>query len=166
LTIEERGKMRTVWTLLIGLIASVSGVLLLVWLLWRLWTGDEEKVATVVEIEVPEGQPEAPVEAGEEGRDVVVPSRVEEPSSLEEADDLTVIGGIGPKISQVLRDAGVATFAQLAAIDADSIQAILTAADPRLGRLADPGTWPAQAALAAEGDLEALSDLQDELKSG
>jgi predicted flap endonuclease-1-like 5' DNA nuclease len=165
---EEKGEMRTVVAVLIGLIVAFSGVLLLLWWLWRLWAGDQKEAPAVIEIEVPEAEPvEVAVETGEEEAErTMVPARLDAPSSPVEADDLKLIEGIGPKISQVLREAGVATFAQLAAADADSIQAILTAADPRLGRLADPSTWPAQAALAAEGSWEALGDLQGELKGG
>lgn len=152
---------------LIGLIVAVSGVLLLGWLLWRLWARDEEEISPVVEIEIPEAPPAEPsVEVGEEDQDALLSVEAETPSPPEEVDDLKAIEGIGPKISQVLREAGVATFAELASLDADGIQAILTAADPRLGRLADASTWPAQAALAADGDWEALSSFQAELKGG
>jgi hypothetical protein len=65
-----------------------------------------------------------------------------------------------------LQDAGIGTFSDLARTDAQRIQAILVERDPRLGRLADPGTWPEQAALAASGDWEALAALQGELKGG
>jgi predicted flap endonuclease-1-like 5' DNA nuclease len=160
--------MRTGVAVLIGLIVAVSGVLVLVWLLWRLWAGDQKEAPAMIEIEVPEAEPvEVPIEMEkQEGQGGPLPVRHEAPSLSEEADDLKRIEGIGPKISQVLQEAGMATFAQLAAADADSIEAILTAVDPRLGRLADPSTWPAQAALAAEGDWEALADLQGELKGG
>ena len=164
---NKKGEMRIMLTVLIGLIVAVSGVLLLGWLLWQLWARDEEEVSPVVEIEIPEAPPaEPPVEVVEEDQDAVPSVRAEAPPAPEEGDDLKVIEGIGPKISQVLREAGVATFGELASLDADGIQAILTAADPRLGRLADPSTWPAQAALAADGDWEALSNFQAELKGG
>lgn len=160
--------MRNVLSVLFGMIVAISGVLLLAWLLRRLWAGDQEEVPAVIEIEIPDAGPaEMAVEAREEvGRDARVSARDEAPTLAEEADDLKVVEGIGPKISQVLREAGVVTFAQLAAIDANDIEAILSASDPRLGRLADPSTWPAQAALAAGGDWEALEKLQGELKGG
>ena len=82
------------------------------------------------------------------------------------ADDLKLIEGIGPKIASVLQEAGVGTFAALAAADADRLQAILREADPRLLRLADPATWPEQARLAAAGEWEALTRMQQELKGG
>lgn len=157
-----------IWAVLIGLIVTVSGVLMLAWLLWRLWRGDETEAPEVIEIEVPEPEPvraALEVEVQEE-EETPAPTDHKAPLAPEMADDLKVIEGIGPKISQVLREGGIATFAQLAGTDAETIRVTLEAADPRLGRLADPSTWPAQAALAAEGKWEALADLQGELKGG
>lgn len=157
--------MRTFVAVLIGLMAAASGVLLLAWLLWRLWTEDREVPPAVIEIEVPDVQGvEAPTEMEAEGPSALAVS--EAPTPAVEADDLKAIEGIGPKISQVLRDAGIVTFAQLADTEVDDLQEILEAADPRLGRLADPSTWPDQAALAAEGQWEALGDLQGGLQRG
>ena len=82
------------------------------------------------------------------------------------ADDLKLIEGIGPKIASVLQEAGVGTFAALAAADADRLQAILREADPRLLRLADPATWPEQARLAAAGEWDALTEFQSTLRGG
>ncbi len=83
-----------------------------------------------------------------------------------EPDDLKRIEGIGPKIAAVLHEAGIQTFAQLAATDVERLKQILEARDPNLLRLADPGTWPEQASLAADGEWTALAKLQDELKGG
>jgi ribosomal protein L30 len=90
---------------------------------------------------------------------------VAEPVAAEPAaaDDLAVIEGIGPKIADVLRAAGIDTFAQLAATDSASLTEILQAAGLRL---AAPDTWPEQAALAAAGNWEELQQLQDRLKGG
>ncbi|MBN1315435.1 MAG: DUF4332 domain-containing protein [Anaerolineales bacterium] len=95
----------------------------------------------------------------------------EKPSSIPEQpvepivpDDLAKIEGIGPKISSVLQEAGITTFAQLAETDVARIEEILDK-DTRL-RLANPSTWPKQAALAAAGDWEGLEVLQDQLKGG
>lgn len=79
------------------------------------------------------------------------------------AEDLTVIEGIGPKIAGLLRAAGITTLAELAAADVNRLRDILLAA--RL-RLADPGSWPEQARLAAAGDWDALKLLQGQLKGG
>jgi NADH-quinone oxidoreductase subunit I len=83
-----------------------------------------------------------------------------------EPDDLARIEGIGPKISKVLQDAGIKTFAQLADTEVDRIKQILEDADPKLLRLADPTTWPRQAKLAAAGKWEALEKWQARLKGG
>ncbi len=80
-----------------------------------------------------------------------------------EPDDLKKIEGIGPKTEAVLNEHGITTFAQLAAAGAEKIQAILDEAGLRLG---DPTTWSEQAALAAKGQWEALTELQDSLKGG
>jgi len=82
------------------------------------------------------------------------------------ADDLKLIEGIGPKIASVLQEAGIGTFAALAATDANRLEAILQEADPRLLRLADPATWPEQARLAAAGEWDALTDYQSTLRGG
>jgi len=79
-------------------------------------------------------------------------------------DDLTVIEGIGPKISRILQDAGITTFSQLAEADVDHLRSILAAAGLRY--LADPTTWPEQARLAAAGDQAGLQALQASLKGG
>ncbi|NLE75163.1 MAG: DUF4332 domain-containing protein [Chloroflexi bacterium] len=80
--------------------------------------------------------------------------------------DLTFLEGIGPKIASLLRAAGVTTFAQLAETAPARLLEILEAADPRLARLADPTTWPEQAALAAAGRWADLEALTDKLKGG
>jgi predicted flap endonuclease-1-like 5' DNA nuclease len=81
-----------------------------------------------------------------------------------EPEDLTVIEGIGPRISTLLQEAGILTYAQLAATGRGKLQQILEEAG--LARLANPGTWSEQAGLAAAGDWDALSTMQDELKGG
>ena len=78
-------------------------------------------------------------------------------------DDLKVIEGIGPKISAMLNAEGIYTFAQLAATDVERLRGIMQAANLRI---ADPTTWPQQAALAAAGQWEELKALQDSLKGG
>lgn len=80
-------------------------------------------------------------------------------------DDLTKIEGIGPKICSLLNDAGIMTFEELAATKPEKIKTILDAAGPKF-QMANPGSWPKQASLAAKGDWAALSKLQDELDGG
>jgi predicted flap endonuclease-1-like 5' DNA nuclease len=78
-------------------------------------------------------------------------------------EDLTPIEGIGPKINKVLHEAGITTFAQLAATEVSRLEQILALANLRLAK-AD--TWPEQARLAAAGDWEGLERLQNELDAG
>ncbi|MEM7103857.1 MAG: 50S ribosomal protein L27 [Bacteroidota bacterium] len=82
-----------------------------------------------------------------------------------EKDDLTAIEGIGPKIAEHLNNAGIHTFAQLAASSVDQIKEILAAAGKRY-TAHDPTTWPQQAEIASQGDITALKALQDELDGG
>lgn len=79
------------------------------------------------------------------------------------ADDLAIIEGIGPKIASLFQEAGITTFAQLAATDPSRLRQILLDAGLRLG---DPATWPEQARLAAAGDWQGLEALQSRLKGG
>ena len=78
-------------------------------------------------------------------------------------DDLTRIEGIGPKISRTLLDAGVTTFAQLAALTPEQISEMLRAAKIRL---AATDSWPEQARLAAAGQWDDLKALQEQLVAG
>lgn len=79
--------------------------------------------------------------------------------------DLKVVEGIGPKIEQLLNGAGINTWVELAEASTDRLQEILTAAGSRY-QLADPGTWPEQARMAADGDWDKLEDYQDYLQGG
>ncbi|MEM6395157.1 MAG: helix-hairpin-helix domain-containing protein [Bacteroidota bacterium] len=79
--------------------------------------------------------------------------------------DLKVVEGIGAKIEGLLKDEGINTWSDLSQTSVDRIQEILDAAGSRF-RLAKPGTWPQQAALAAAGKWEELQKLQDELQGG
>jgi hypothetical protein len=80
-------------------------------------------------------------------------------------DDLSVIEGVGPKIAQIFQAAGVRSFAQVAAMTPAGIQRLLDEAGPNF-RIADPQTWPEQAALAAANRWAELKALQDELVGG
>ncbi len=80
-------------------------------------------------------------------------------------DDLKAIEGIGPKIEGLLHDAGIKTWKELSETGVDTLQAILDKAGKRYA-LADPGTWPKQAKLAAEGKWQELEEYQDYLQGG
>lgn len=102
-----------------------------------------------------DSSPELPVADSEAGSS--------EPEVTE--NDLKVIEGIGPAIEIILKKAGIRTFELLAKTDPDELDTLLQVADPRLKRF-DPGTWPAQARLAMNGEWEVLRDYQDQLRAG
>lgn len=80
-------------------------------------------------------------------------------------DDLKAVEGIGPKIEELLKNAGITTWQELSESSTAKIQEILNAAGPNY-QLADPGTWPKQAELAAEGKWSELKEYQDFLQGG
>ena len=80
-------------------------------------------------------------------------------------DDLKIIEGIGPKAAEALVEAGIATFAKLAATSAATVKTILEGSTSKLSHL-DPTTWAQQAQLAADGKMDELKKLQDELNGG
>lgn len=85
--------------------------------------------------------------------------------SLQHAEDLTVIEGIGPKISALLISQGINSFSALAACSPDQIRTILESGGGRF-RMANPESWPEQAKLAAENHWDHLKSLQSSLKGG
>jgi predicted flap endonuclease-1-like 5' DNA nuclease len=96
------------------------------------------------EAETPEAQPPAP--------------------ATKRLDNLTIIEGIGPKISAALVAAGVDTFAKLAAMQPSEIEGIVRAAGVRMVGKAE--TWAHQAGLAAEGKFDELKAYQESLTAG
>jgi hypothetical protein len=134
--LEENGNPWWIWILVLAALVAFAAVAIWWWM--RSFGKEEEEM-----VSPPKPEPAAP------------------PS-----DDLKRIEGIGPKISAVLQAAGITTFTHLAATNADQLRQILEATDPRLLRLADPTTWPQQAELAADGEWNALEELQNELKGG
>jgi predicted flap endonuclease-1-like 5' DNA nuclease len=134
-------------------------------ILWILLSGnavivDEESVesdeSNVVE-------PEPIIAVIEEGVEEILETIEEAVAETIEPDDLKKIEGIGPKISMLLAEKGILTFAQLADQTPEQLQEVL---DEASIRIANPTTWAEQAKLAAQGDWEQLADLQDNLKGG
>jgi large subunit ribosomal protein L17 len=80
-------------------------------------------------------------------------------------DDLKLIEGVGPKAAEVLKAAGLETFADVAAATPEKLKEILDASGGSFNA-ADTTTWPEQAQLAADGKLDELKDLQEKLKGG
>jgi predicted flap endonuclease-1-like 5' DNA nuclease len=80
-------------------------------------------------------------------------------------DDLKAVEGIGPKIEGILQAAGINTWAGLASTTVDKLRSLLSDAGDRY-KLADPGTWPKQADMAAKGQWDELEKYQDYLQGG
>jgi large subunit ribosomal protein L21 len=87
------------------------------------------------------------------------------PKASKKADDLKIVEGIGPKAAEALVAAGIDTFAKLAKAKAAAVKEILEASESKLSHL-DPTTWAQQAQLAADGKMDELKKLQDELNGG
>ena len=75
-------------------------------------------------------------------------------------DDLTVVEGIGPKISELFNTNGVTTWAELANTPVDRCQEILNIGGKRY-EIHKPGSWPKQAKMAALGQWTTLKKWQD-----
>ena len=81
------------------------------------------------------------------------------------SDDLELIEGIGPKIAELLKGAGIDTFDALAKAPVEKVQEVLEAGGNQFN-LAKPETWAEQAALAAAGDWAAFDQLTEALVGG
>ncbi len=116
-------------------------------------------VQPIVEVDV--AVAEAPVAKAPKAEEKAV--KVEAPAA--EGDDLKKIEGVGPKIAEIFNAAGINTYAELAATSVEKLSEILAEAGSRYASK-NPGTWPEQAKLAAEGNWEVLKELQEKLKGG
>lgn len=94
-----------------------------------------------------------------------VEKKADAPKAAAPKDDLTIVEGIGPKIAELLNNAGIVTFADLAKAKPAAIKKVLEAAGKRY-QMHDPATWPKQATLARDGKSAELAALQAELKGG
>jgi len=135
--------------------------------------GDAEEAAPPVEETMESAAAAFTVEAepevgdAEEAVPAVEEAPAEKPASKKapKLDDLKIIEGIGPKIEQLLKDGGVSTWAELAEAPVNRLKEILDEAGPRY-QIHDPGTWPAQAKFAVQGEWEELKEYQDMLTGG
>ncbi len=87
------------------------------------------------------------------------------PAAKAKADDLKKVEGIGPKIAEIFNNAGIVTFADLAKTSVKKLEGILSEAGSRYASK-NPGSWPKQAKMAAEGKWDELKKWQDEVKGG
>jgi predicted flap endonuclease-1-like 5' DNA nuclease len=133
------------------LAAVVLVIAVIAWALFR-----NTKTTPEITPHLEEIKPSEPV------MEVEVQSKAEEISVALE-DDLTRLEGIGPKVNQVLKKAGITTFALLATADTGKLRDALDAAGYRY---MDPAGWIEQARLAAAGKFDELKELQSHLKGG
>lgn len=80
-------------------------------------------------------------------------------------DDLTVVEGIGPKISELLHNAGIDSWSALSALTLEKLRTILKEAGSRFS-VHKPDSWSRQAGMAARGEWGALKEWQDSLEGG
>ena len=80
-------------------------------------------------------------------------------------DDLKLIEGIGPKIEALIKADGLTTWRQLSKANVERLQGILDAAGPRYN-IHNPGSWPTQAGLLADGKWVEFKTLTDNLTGG
>ncbi len=80
-------------------------------------------------------------------------------------DDMQVIEGIGPKTATLLNNSSIHTWRQLGNTAVPQLQNILNTAGDRF-QLLNPGTWPKQARMAADGEWIKLREYQDYLVGG
>ena len=82
------------------------------------------------------------------------------------ADDLTKVWGVGPVFAAALNDAGITTFAQLAAADLDALRTAIAEGSNASDESANEETWAQQARLLANGDTDGHAAFVERLKAG
>lgn len=78
-------------------------------------------------------------------------------------DDLTQITGIDPATADILRAAGLQSYAELAKMEPATLRQLLQQYGGNANL--DPASWPAQARLALNGEWEVLRDYQETLRN-
>jgi predicted flap endonuclease-1-like 5' DNA nuclease len=79
--------------------------------------------------------------------------------------DLKIIEGIGPKIEELFKNAGIKTWQALSETPVEKCQDILDKAGPRY-RIHTPASWPNQSKMAFLGKWSELKKWQDEAIGG
>ncbi len=79
--------------------------------------------------------------------------------------DLKVVEGIGPKIEELFKNAGITTWFELSQASVEKCQSVLDNGGENFS-IHNPGTWPAQAEFAYKGKWQELKDWQDVLDGG
>ena len=98
---------------------------------------------------------------------VVEASTAAEPASTtaeQSDDDLTRLTGIGPKLAEAMKAAGICTYAQLTTMSVEDVSQALAGSNIRYNK-ASAESWAEQATLAAAGDWKGLKAHQATLKA-
>ena len=97
---------------------------------------------------------------------VVEVSTAAEPALTAEQsdDDLTRLTGIGPKLAEAMKAAGICTYAQLTTMSVEDVSQALAGSNIRYNK-ASAESWAEQATLAAAGDWKGLKAHQAALKA-
>lgn len=80
-------------------------------------------------------------------------------------DNLQIIEGIGPKVEELIYNAGILTFEQLSNTSPVKLLEIIKNAGHSF-QMHDPASWPTQAHLAHAGKWQELEILKDKLIAG
>lgn len=126
------------------------------------------RVAAIVEetIEVPKATKPKAVKKKAEAKPKTVKAKATiKPVAETGKDDLSKIEGIGKKIAELLVTNNITSFKELSSATPAGVKKILEKGGSRFS-LHNPGSWPKQAKLAADGKWEELKELQKELKGG
>ncbi|HRJ54513.1 MAG TPA: helix-hairpin-helix domain-containing protein [Candidatus Thiothrix moscowensis] len=117
-----------------------------------------EVVPEAVVPDVVAAEPDVAVEAAEP-----VVQVEPEMQTVTSNDDLTKLGGIGPKLAEAMKAAGISRYAQLVEMSVEEVNARLADSGIRYGKAAAE-SWAAQAKMAEAGDWKALKEYQASLK--
>ncbi len=138
-------------------------------LLYR-WTGDQWEIHNKPGIQEDFKQamqndyrwrmPKPPTEAVAFGPPTAAKPEPVQERKLVAPDDLQRVWGLGPKSEKMLNAAGIALFEQLAALTSEEIRTLFRESGLRVRYTS---TWPEQARLLAEGDLDAFIKLRERL---
>lgn len=82
----------------------------------------------------------------------------------ENSDDLKVIKGVGPKIEQLLNEADIFTYEEMAATTVEKLREVLDGGGERYF-MHDPSTWPKQAEMAKEERWDELTQWQKKMNN-
>ena len=113
------------------------------------------EVVSDYEVDVPEAQPEAAAPVAAVAAVAAAAPEEAAPAPASTPDDLTQLSGIGPKASEALAAAGIATYAELAEANEPHLRHALHEAD--MVPPANVASWPMQASYAERGDWQGLA---------